>query len=307
MRLLHLVRAQLLAEAALYVAIGAWLHRERGWGASSLAAALFATALGARLALVCTSTALSHLWSSPRAPELRLGLAGTLRLVLGEWRAVLADNFWFLPFESIAMRPDPPDVSARAVPVLLVHGYLSNRGIFHALVRALEARGVQSVATFSFRGVFVPIEALVIELEAEVARRLAATGRERVILVCHSLGGLVARAWLARHGASRVAKLITIASPHSGTALAALGLGPNALQMRRGSEFLRELRRIEGASGPGCPATSIYTVHDNLVSPQDTSRLPWAKNVALRGHGHVAVLGAADLHEALFTELPDGN
>jgi pimeloyl-ACP methyl ester carboxylesterase len=37
------------------------------------------------------------------------------------------------------------------------------------------------------------------------------------------MGGLVARAYLARHGAGRVAKLVTMGSPHHGTSLARLG------------------------------------------------------------------------------------
>ena len=31
-------------------------------------------------------------------------------------------------------------------------------------------------------------------------------------------------------------------------------------------------------------------VHDNLVSPQDTSRLAWARNLAVAGVGHVSII-----------------
>lgn len=122
------------------------------------------------------------------------------------------------------------------------------------------------------------------------------------VVVAHSMGGLVARAYLARHGAGSVARLVTIASPHGGTRLAKLGLGANARQMREGSDFLVQLRRREGADGPGCPVTSVYSVHDNLVSPQATSRLPWARNVALRGVGHVDILLDRRLHAVVAEE-----
>jgi len=47
---------------------------------------------------------------------------------------------------------------------------------------------------------------------------------EKIIIVGHSLGGVVARLGLVRHGAPNVKALITIASPHLGTALAYHGL-----------------------------------------------------------------------------------
>ncbi len=47
---------------------------------------------------------------------------------------------------------------------------------------------------------------------------------DKIIIVGHSLGGVVARLALIRHGAPNVKALITIASPHLGTALAYHGL-----------------------------------------------------------------------------------
>ncbi len=303
MTLTHLVRLQLLAEFAAYLFVGAWLHRAHGWPVPSLVAAAAATGLAVRLAIVCTSSSIAWFARSPRSPEHQLGLAGTVRLVLGEWRAMLADNLWYLPFERQAMRADAAGHPADAIPVLMVHGYLSNRGLLHSLVGALEAAGVKGVRTFNFRCLFHPLDDYVAELELQATKVLGESGAPKLVLVCHSLGGLVARSWISRHGAARVAKLITIATPHHGTVLAKLGLGANALQMRRGCGFLGSLAAKEGATGPDCPVTSIYTVHDNLVAPQETSRLPWAKNVALHGVGHVEVLDFAPLHRAVLEEL----
>ena len=64
------------------------------------------------------------------------------------------------------------------------------------------------------------------------------------------------------------------------------------------SEVLREAERA-----PGIPATSIYMPHDNLVAPQDSSRLEWAKNVALPGFGHIEVLHSTRLADLLVQEL----
>src|SRR5258708_2818056 len=79
---------------------------------------------------------------------------------------------------------------------------------------------------------------------------VAGTGEARVTVIAHSMGGLGARAYLRTHGAGRVRKLITIATPHHGTVHARFGAGDNARQMSRGSRFLEELREQEGLRGP---------------------------------------------------------
>ena len=292
--LTHLVRLSLAAELGTYVALGFFLHLRAGWSAASVVSCALALAFGGRFILVCLTNL--HAWAhhSPRAPAHRLGLAGTARLVWSEYLALLADNFAYLPLEPWVLRPDP-EPSAGRMPVVLVHGYLSNRGYFRPMVRWLEARGVGPVFAPSYRSVFSSIEKGAAELHAAIEHACSG-GEARVILVCHSMGGLLARRYLRDHGPERIARLVTIASPHHGTMLSSLGVGEHARQMRRESAFLRTLAEAEARDPPRTPATSIYTVHDNLVSPQDTSRLDWARNVALAGVGHVGILA----HEPVF-------
>jgi hypothetical protein len=73
--------------------------------------------------------------------------------------------------------------------------------------------------------------------------------------------------------------------------------------MRPGSEFLRGLEESESAAPPACPALSLYTVHDNLVSPQASSHLPWARNVRIAGVGHLAMLLDARVHRVAADEI----
>jgi triacylglycerol esterase/lipase EstA (alpha/beta hydrolase family) len=85
-----------------------------------------------------------------------------------------------------------------------------------------------------------------------------------VILVGHSMGGLVARAYLQRHGESRVAGLVTLGTPHQGSRLAHIGYGENARQMRPGSPWLQAL----ASPAPVVDTVVIYSPHDNFVMPQ---------------------------------------
>jgi triacylglycerol esterase/lipase EstA (alpha/beta hydrolase family) len=297
--LARIVLASLLLELLAYAALGAWLHAWRGWAPAALVALACASALLARLLLVGLTFALSWPHRSPRAP---LGVRGWSRLLLLEWRALLADNLLYLPFESLLLRRDPAG-RASTTPVLLVHGIYSNRGYFRPLVRSLEGAGGRMVFTGNFDVTLTSIERFAAQLRERIEAVAATSSQPRVVLVCHSMGGLAAREYLRVHGGERIERLVTIATPHHGTAMARFGVGTNARQMRRDHPFLARLQAFEGESGPGVPTLSVYAPHDNLVAPQATSLLPWARNVALPGLGHVSVLASSELRELLRAEL----
>jgi triacylglycerol esterase/lipase EstA (alpha/beta hydrolase family) len=98
----------------------------------------------------------------------------------------------------------------------------------------------------------------------------------RVDLVAHSQGGLVARQYIRFDGgSSTVDKLVNLAAPNQGTAIANIaaffGLG-NCLgivacqQMAVGSTFLATLNA--GDDTPGAVRyTNLYTLEDELVRP----------------------------------------
>jgi pimeloyl-ACP methyl ester carboxylesterase len=302
--LARLARFALALEIAAYLAVGYALHRFAGWPVAALVAAALGCAFGVRFLLVCfTCFVGGWLLRSARAPQDRLGPRATVGYVLGEYRALLADNLVNLPFDRLVLRADATSAGGGGIPVVLVHGYFSNRGFFRRLVPALEAAGVGPVFTPDFTVLLRTIEHFAAELHEEIERVVAATGSARVVLVCHSMGGLAARRYRADHGDARIARLVTIATPHHGTAMAAMGAGANARQMKPGSAFLRALEHHESAGPPAFPVLSIYSPHDNLVSPQATSVLAWARNLALPGLGHVAILGSQRLFAALRDEL----
>jgi hypothetical protein len=79
-----------------------------------------------------------------------------------------------------------------------------------------------------------------------------------------------------------------------------MGPGADAVDMQPGGVWLRELTD-EG--GQTVPITSIYTVHDNLVVPQDSSVLAGAKNVPLAGVGHLSLLFSSRVAALVDAEL----
>lgn len=295
------MRLALLLELALYAALGAFFHA-RGVGVVAIVLGALALALGGRFIWLLASMAIAAFADRPRDAGVARTFRGVLRVALGEYRAVLANNFFYMPFDAVATRPDPEPRPADRPPVILVHGYFSSRGYFRELAQFLDAHGIAPVFAPRFPGTFATIEQFADALDAEIERIARGTGRSQVILVCHSMGGLAARCYLARKGAGRVAKLVTIGSPHAGTGLAAFGMGENAPQMRVESAFLADLARREAGRAP-CATTAIYSTGDNLVSPRHSGRLEWARNVALADLGHVAMLSSPELHRLLLEEL----
>jgi triacylglycerol esterase/lipase EstA (alpha/beta hydrolase family) len=291
-----------LLELGAHASLGAWLWARHGWSAWAIAALVAILAFGVRLAIVCTSMAISWVYRSPRAASHQLGIGETIAMVLREWRGLVLLNLVGLPWEGVLMRADPEPAPAAHPAVILVHGYFVNRGTFRGLLARLEAAGIAPIFTPNLRSWFAPIERIEADLAAEVERVSRGTGR-KVVIVAHSMGGLAARLMLAHREAEHIGRVITIASPHHGTALARLGLGENAAQMRPDSDFLRALAARERESGPGVPFTSIYSAHDNLVAPQETSRLPWARNIVVAGRGHIDILAAGEVLAIVLAEL----
>lgn len=293
-------RRVLLAELAIYVALAAAAHLRLGWGLAACLLLVPAAMLAVRAVLLASSMALAWLWRSPREPAQRLGPGAWLALLGREYAALLRFGLVDVPFAPWGRAHREPAPSERPAIVLL-HGYYANGGCFRRLARRLEAAQLGPVHAPSFPVIGCGIEDYVRELDAWLERARAAGVRE-FILVGHSMGGLAARACLAARPELPVRRLVTLASPHHGTRLAALGSGRNARQMEPGSDFLRALHHRERGL-PGREATSLYTPHDNMVMPQATSRMAGWGNEAILGVGHLAILDGEATWEALRRAL----
>ena len=254
-------------EIAGYLAIGRlWLDID--WSAAVVGA--IGGLLGLRAGIVAVTWIFGTAYASP-AP--RQNLATKARMMFGE----------YLAFERLWMPADRLPTGRR--PILLVHGYGCSRGVWWRLRRRLEAAG-HTVATLSLVPPYTSIGKLVPQLNQRIEAVCATTGSKQVTLLGHSMGGLVCRSYLARHGSARVERLITLATPHAGSALARLGIGQNAREMEPDSLWLRDMA---GERLP-IPTVSLRNPYDNFAMPQDNQRLPGAKDVELPPVGHLAML-----------------
>ena len=253
---------------------------------------------GAILLLCAIYFAVAWIWRARRPAKARIGLLGTLRLWWREY-ATLAGSLPRLMLYGLLVRdPAPAPVQ---MPVLLVHGVLCNAGVWVRLARYLRGRGVGGVYSLSYGPPLASIETFAEQLARKIDHVVAATKAQRVMIVAHSMGGLVVRAYLRRHGSARIARIVTIGSPHHGSMLAWFFPGISLAQMRPGNAWLAALNRER--LDPSVRFVSLWSWHDSMVAPQTSSELPGAQDVALAGIGHNALLGDADVFDFVRDEI----
>ncbi len=204
------------------------------------------------------------------------------------------------PFDRLFMNTAKQKLApANKVPVMLVHGYFCNRGLWWRLMAQFRARGIHSHA-ISLEPPFASIDGLAEQLNRDIEAYLKNSASTKLILVTHSMGGLVARAYLKRHGGARIAKLITLACPHHGTRIASLGLGQNAREMEPGSAWLGGLA---GAETIPVAFVNVWSMHDNFVVPQTSSCLEGSQEIVLPRLGHLSFVFSGRVLKILLREL----
>ena len=232
---------------------------------------------------------------------------------LGQWVAAWRSEVvmclrvfaWRQPFRANAV----PDLLAGMADgrrgVVFVHGFVCNRGLWTPWLRRLRAEGRVCVAV-NLEPVFGSIDGYAPLIEDAVKRVTAATGLAPV-LVCHSMGGLAARAWLRAQGPgaegdARVRHIVTIGTPHCGTWLGHVSHATNGRQMRHRGEWVRRLAQDE-PPGRGAIFTCWYSNCDNIVFPASTATLPGACNRLVPGQAHVALAFSPQVMEATLEAI----
>ncbi len=280
----------LCLEIAAYLFVGRqFLHAD--WPAAIVGAA------GGLLGIRASINAITWVFGMALAsPAPRLGFARTARLMWDEYLAFLLTFVLVIPFERLWMPADR--LTSGKQPILLVHGYGCSRGVWWLLRRRLESAG-HTVASVSLAPPYISLGRLEPLLNQRIEEVCAATGSSQVTLICHSMGGLIARCYLARHGNARLARLITLATPHLGSELSRIGFGQNSREMTTGSLWLQDM----AAEELNVPAVSLRNAYDNYVMPQDNQRLPGARDIELPPVGHLAMLYDARVARLLIELL----
>ena len=184
------------------------------------------------------------------------------------------------------------DVEAAGTPIVLIHGIVDNRSVFALLRRGLRRRGFGRIVNVNYSSINGDVRLLADRLGTIIEEVCEETGYERVHVVGHSMGGLVARYYVQRLGGDeRVHTLVTLGSPHAGTLPAYSLPHPLVRQLRPGSDIVREL--AEPAHGCRTRFVSVWSDLDQLMVPKQSAMIVHpdlqARNVFVRGVGHLSL------------------
>ncbi len=193
-------------------------------------------------------------------------------------------------------------VSEEKPPILLIHGYMMRGWTLMYLKKRLQKDGWNNVYSWNYIPPFKEIPYYAGQLENKISDILKETSQSKIILICHSMGGLLARYYISHlKGKSYVEKLITIGTPHKGTQLWSFTHSPCGTDMRPGSNFLKKLGLI--------PATiktlSIFSSFDEIVLPYQNSCLK-GKNILNKEFdnlGHMRLVFSAQVYEEVQSFL----
>lgn len=290
------------AQALLAASIAWWLTDGAGWPVSAAIVAGLAVPLLLHALVLAVHFAVAARHASPPPAGFTRGAALAWRLYRSELRTSVSNFDWRMPlFGGYPLASARPPGRAQRLPVLFVHGMVCNRAIWRPFARYLARQG-HVTGSVNLEPVFGSIDSyadVIAEGIRELQRR---TGDEQVAMVCHSMGGLAARAYLRRHGIDAIARVVTIATPHRGTCHASLLPGSNLAQMRRDSPWLADLAASEDS-----PTRRLFTVyvnhHDNIVVPQAIQTLPDAEIVDVAELGHVSILYAPRIWKSVAERL----
>lgn len=166
-------------------------------------------------------------------------------------------------------------------PVVFVHGYSGSTIVnFSAMIGWFKQDGYPSNYLYYYTYNTIPgvVNGAYI-LKAKVDDCLAKTGKTKVDLVCHSMGGLVARYYMKYlGGANKVNQVVYIATPHKGTYIAyGDPLTQAAKDLRPGSDIVNMLLGY-------CPGMSLWSSCDEIVIPNSSANYGYAVCAGCLGH-----------------------
>lgn len=291
--LASLLRRLIFIQAAAGAILGFLLHRLAGttpW--SSLVGALV---------LPIFSTFLLCLVSGLRSKAKGEPMGHWLRSVWGEFRASMLIFLVRQPWTVEAPGVQPATGSTPQIPVVLVHGYLCNHRVWDNVAQGLRAQG-HTVLAVNLEPLFTSIDKYVTPIEVAVMELCQQTGASQVALVGHSMGGLAIRAWMRVCGVERVARVVTLGTPHAGTQIEPRTRTANGKQMGWQSPWLAELVASETDAVHGRIRIAI-SPQDNIVYPQREQVCPSVEAAIFDGIGHLQMCLDASVRQWIFDQL----
>ncbi len=213
--------------------------------------------------------------NGPGLENLRLRCQGRLAL------CVLQGFLWALIAQSLAVLTFPlgwlPDrkkdeeKGGENNPIIFtLHGLYHNRSAFFLVHRALKRAGFQDVRSWSYASWKTDF----FQLSARLAHDLEAVHRlapdHPILVIGHSLGGLLARHAITMLRPNTVTGCLTLGSPHQGSRLAVFALGKLGRSLAYRSSLIDKIEHDETyLADTGIACLALASPVDNMVLPME--------------------------------------
>jgi triacylglycerol lipase len=212
--------------------------------------------------------------------------------------------------------PSPPADIAELDPVLLVHGYFLSEATWISLKGRLVDAGWPEdfVHIIEFDDVYGCNPGHAMELDAKVDEVLAATGRDKLDIVAHSMGAIDSRWWIKNLcGYQRVRDWVSLGGASHGSIVACadfMNCGaedmciPIGADAWKENDFLAALNDCDETAGDDIRYTSIWTEFDEIITPSKGSKLKGARNIEVDALvGHALILTSKEAAEYVMEAL----
>jgi pimeloyl-ACP methyl ester carboxylesterase len=228
-------------------------------------------------------------------PEMKYPAVNALTLLKALAAEVAANirSFWYLfAWKNRADVVEGNELASQhrsnLTPVLLVHGFMCNAGVWHDLRGHLKRRGItsHSICCDPLGGDIDDFAHVLREGVEELKRR---TGARQVRMIGHSMGGLIIRAYVKHYGHDSIESAMCLGAPHQGTLYALGGQGVCAKQMHIGNRWLMEMTQSQRDIEFRSKLVNVCTTLEDIVQPASSAALPGARNWMVSHCGHTVM------------------
>jgi pimeloyl-ACP methyl ester carboxylesterase len=218
-------------------------------------------------------------WYENAAPDRSLRISGkylpfvVLRGILSSIATLFLASALY-PYGLLRPSWKPKTLSPDQPVIILVHGLYHNSSAWLPFLCRLKSAGFHNVYAFSYGSFFTSFEASFRKLERFLASVRRDITNQPIILIGHSLGGLLSRVYAERAQTVDIPELIiTLGTPHQGSKMAAFGVGKLAGSLAFRGPLFTEIEK--GPSHLPCPGVAFFSPADNLVLPSEALRAPY--------------------------------
>lgn len=184
-------------------------------------------------------------------------------------------------------------------PIILVPGYSLNRLSMWALERYLRTCGYTNILAINNPILKDNIHAFAAHLGRTIDDFSWRNQNKPVTLIAHSMGGIISRTYIEKHGSEKIAAVITLGTPWKGTLNHRIGLGRHVHQMSPTSEFCANPTPLS------VPHLSVWSTRDWIVLPSRHAVHEKHNMHQITHSGHFGMLFSTDVFHLIRNFLQE--